>query len=653
LVDKKKNLFLLRSAAELVHFAVQLALHRMSDWQKQVVCRYFVLGSCTKGDACAYSHDPNLIPQSTGFEQVPGYEDAYYQDYVGDEVVDFGEGFSQAASDFGADTPLDSGEGFVSEVYPVEYGCVGEGMGGGEDEEARNPEDPGGGVNDETFYDNSSCQIHGLSVGVNAMSLDPCSDPNCLDNPQSLIEAQEYNPNSVYPTSPTYIVYTPVYQSPALSPAAGPLPLMSPPPPSGLGGPLPLLSPPPAVIPQPISIVTTPGGLSNHGSATLSPSSGVISPSGVLRAAVLSPTGLGPSLMQVHQHHHPLHHQYHPHPHQLPLEVHHHPQEVQHHYPATSRPNSATVSAHEQVGPGGAYSPPAPSADDAETATQHKSCLMPPNTNISPTLTSHQPSVITKGSPAIQSNLNPETAEFSPSKQEILHQSSPSAFTRQEKFSPKSSCGSELGRHAEENMFANVSQSSTGSTDSTSSISWRVPTNWAEAPEFVPPGSFSKPQPSTTSGGSLGQRSSRQRQLEDSSQDQQQQKPQEEQQPKQRSWAQVVNSNIVVKQLQPGNLTVSEAESQLCPFYRVGECRYGDICMYIHGCICDYCGQNILHPQHDSQRKAHLAECLREHERDMELSFAVARSKEKTCGVCMEIVLDKPKGDASFGILTS
>ena len=46
------------------------------------------------------------------------------------------------------------------------------------------------------------------------------------------------------------------------------------------------------------------------------------------------------------------------------------------------------------------------------------------------------------------------------------------------------------------------------------------------------------------------------------------------------------------------------------------------------------------------QRRGHLAECLQEHERDMELSFAVARSKEKTCGICMETVLDKPKGEA-------
>ena len=37
-----------------------------------------------------------------------------------------------------------------------------------------------------------------------------------------------------------------------------------------------------------------------------------------------------------------------------------------------------------------------------------------------------------------------------------------------------------------------------------------------------------------------------------------------------------------------------------------------------------------------------------EHERDMELSFAVARSLEKTCGICMETVLDKEKGEARF-----
>lgn len=42
----------------------------------------------------------------------------------------------------------------------------------------------------------------------------------------------------------------------------------------------------------------------------------------------------------------------------------------------------------------------------------------------------------------------------------------------------------------------------------------------------------------------------------------------------------------------------------------------------------------------------YFQECLRNHERDMEHSFAVARSREKTCGICMETVLDKPHGEA-------
>lgn len=140
------------------------------------------------------------------------------------------------------------------------------------------------------------------------------------------------------------------------------------------------------------------------------------------------------------------------------------------------------------------------------------------------------------------------------------------------------------------------------------SAPWKAPTNWAEAAEFVP--TVEKP----------------------------------------RSWAQVVNTGVTY----PGcELTTGEAESALCPFYRVGECRYGECCAYIHGETCDYCGQACLHPTHLDQRRAHLAECLQEHERNMELSFAVARSKEKTCGICMETVLEKPKGEARFGILPS
>ena len=46
--------------------------------------------------------------------------------------------------------------------------------------------------------------------------------------------------------------------------------------------------------------------------------------------------------------------------------------------------------------------------------------------------------------------------------------------------------------------------------------------------------------------------------------------------------------------------------------------------------------------------------CVREHEEDMQLSFAVARSADKTCGICMEVVVEKlPPNERRFGILSN
>ena len=59
---------------------------------------------------------------------------------------------------------------------------------------------------------------------------------------------------------------------------------------------------------------------------------------------------------------------------------------------------------------------------------------------------------------------------------------------------------------------------------------WTAPKDWAEAAEFVPKVEEAKP----------------------------------------RSWAQVVNTGLTY----PGcELSTGEAESLLCPFYKVGECR--------------------------------------------------------------------------------
>merc|ERR1712226_1445947 len=134
--------------------------------------------------------------------------------------------------------------------------------------------------------------------------------------------------------------------------------------------------------------------------------------------------------------------------------------------------------------------------------------------------------------------------------------------------------------------------------------------------------------------------------------------------PKTKTWAQVVNGSSTNSQgndIPPGNFktiekavvptSIADAESQLCPFSLVGECRYGEHCAYVHGLICDLCGTPSLHPNHEEQRKRHQEECMNQHESDMELAFAHARSKDKICGICMEVVMDKPKGEARFGIM--
>lgn len=93
---------------------------------------------------------------------------------------------------------------------------------------------------------------------------------------------------------------------------------------------------------------------------------------------------------------------------------------------------------------------------------------------------------------------------------------------------------------------------------------------------------------------------------------------------------------------------------QLCPYAAVGECRYGLNCAYLHGDICDMCGLQVLHPTDHAQRSEHTKACIEAHEKDMELSFAVQRSKDMMCGVCMEVVFEKANpSERRFGILSN
>ncbi|KAF2885606.1 hypothetical protein ILUMI_20548 [Ignelater luminosus] len=126
---------------------------------------------------------------------------------------------------------------------------------------------------------------------------------------------------------------------------------------------------------------------------------------------------------------------------------------------------------------------------------------------------------------------------------------------------------------------------------------------WANAPEFVPKGS------------------------------------------KPKSYAEVVN---------PKTGSSESISKKLCPYTeKHGECRVPPgCCPYLHGDICDLCGNAVLHPADTEQRKNHHQKCLARHEREMEISFAVARSKEKTCGICFEVVVEKQLHERRFGILT-
>lgn len=43
-----------------------------------------------------------------------------------------------------------------------------------------------------------------------------------------------------------------------------------------------------------------------------------------------------------------------------------------------------------------------------------------------------------------------------------------------------------------------------------------------------------------------------------------------------------------------------------CPYHIVGECRFGEQCLMVHGVKCDYCGEFCLHPFDTIQRDKHL-----------------------------------------------
>nr|DBA30430.1 TPA: hypothetical protein GDO54_006407 [Pyxicephalus adspersus] len=91
--------------------------------------------------------------------------------------------------------------------------------------------------------------------------------------------------------------------------------------------------------------------------------------------------------------------------------------------------------------------------------------------------------------------------------------------------------------------------------------------------------------------------------------------------------------------------------NMICRFYQRGCCLYGDNCRYEH-----------TKPRRqdatvNSTRRwcpVHGYNCIDAHEKDMELSFAVQRSKDVVCGICMEVVYEKANlSERRFGILSN
>ncbi|CAI5448407.1 unnamed protein product [Caenorhabditis angaria] len=91
------------------------------------------------------------------------------------------------------------------------------------------------------------------------------------------------------------------------------------------------------------------------------------------------------------------------------------------------------------------------------------------------------------------------------------------------------------------------------------------------------------------------------------------------------------------------------ASLSLCPYFETtGECTISQTCPFVHGDLCDLCNTWCLHIYSEEKIKLHRDECLMNHERAMEQAFIEQRSREKTCGICMENVFEK---DLRFGIL--
>ncbi|KAG3262635.1 E3 ubiquitin-protein ligase makorin-1-like [Ictidomys tridecemlineatus] len=98
----------------------------------------------------------------------------------------------------------------------------------------------------------------------------------------------------------------------------------------------------------------------------------------------------------------------------------------------------------------------------------------------------------------------------------------------------------------------------------------------------------------------------------------------------------------------------------VCKYFQRGYCIYGDRCRYEHrkplkqeeATATDLIAKPTLAAS--SSLSSVVGPCIEAHEKDMELSFAVQRSKDMVCGICMEVVYEKANpSERRFGILSN
>lgn len=170
------------------------------------------------------------------------------------------------------------------------------------------------------------------------------------------------------------------------------------------------------------------------------------------------------------------------------------------------------------------------------------------------------------------------------------------------------------------------------------------PLKWINAPEFIPKSKqfVSSPDPEVVS-------------VEDDDEEEQEEVVpevgQEEASPGSvsgLSYAEIVTLNNNHNGL---GIIEEHVDSVLCPYYENSGVCMLDSCPYEHGDLCELCGKFCLNPADTEQQRQHNVECIKQHELDMEHSFAIQRSKDKICGICLEVILEKPGREQRFGIL--